>query len=157
MQANPPGPKGITPLHLAALQPEGSIAALAILQHCPPEEWTHCLTDDGLSPSDFARKAGNHTFDQEMSARIAPSTVPKAFLRAESEGCGSADPEVAKFGTSPTTSGSSKESGFCLERELFGKAKAGARGENECVPGPNTVSDSETGGSDSDCELWPMC
>ena len=152
MQVNPVGPKGITPLHLAALQ-NGS-AALTILEHCPLEEWTRSLTPDGFSPKDFARKAGNHNLVQRVSARIAAAipTPPGSIRLVESPGGGKTDAAVAKFGTSPTTSGSSKESGFCLEAGRFG-----ARGpicHAECVPGPNTVSDSETGESDSECELW---
>lgn len=152
MQANPVGPKGITPLHLAALQEGGATAALILLDHCPPEEWTHCLTLDGLSPSDFARKAGNHSLERDISARLAAATFPPSFRQDEITGGGGAEAAVAKFGTSPTTSGSSKESGFCLGTGRCAPGRSAC--DAECVPGPNTVSDSEAGGSDSECELF---
>ena len=139
-------------MHLAALQ--GGNAALTLLEHCSQDEWTRTLTKDGFSPKDFARKAGNHSLVQRVSARITAAipTPPVSFRLAGSAGGGKSDAAVAKFGTSPTTSGSSKESGFCLEAGRFGSRSSLCKAE--CVPGPNTVSDSETGGSDSECELW---
>lgn len=156
LQANPAGPKGITPLHLAALQEGGSRAAVALLGHCPLKEWTQTLTHDGLSPSDFAKKAGNHGIERDIMCWTAAATSPRSFPLLDSVEGGKEDQAVAKFGTSPATSGSSKESGFCIETGRFGLGRGLPAGDADYRPGPNTVSDSEAGGSDSETELWPM-
>jgi hypothetical protein len=156
MQANPAGPKGVTPLHLAALHERGSCMAVALLDHCRMEEWTHTLTHDGLSPSDFAKKTGNHGMEREITDRTASATPPRSFRPLESVSGGRAYQAAVKFGTSPATSGSSKDSEFCLETGRFGPGRGLPACTTDFRPGPNTVSESEAGGSDSECELWPM-
>jgi hypothetical protein len=127
--------------------------AVALLDHCRMEEWTHTLTHDGLSPSDLAKKTGNHGMEWEITTTATP---PTSFPSLESVSGGRADQAAVKFGTSPATSGSSKDSEFCLETGRFGPGRGLAACTTDFRPGPNTVSESEAGLSDSECELWPM-
>ena len=70
------GPMGLTPLHLAALLPDAACARqmVALLLRgsaAGPAAWEALLTADGLSPADFARRAGHR--DLAPPAAAAPS------------------------------------------------------------------------------------
>ena len=82
MQANQPGLKGITPLHLAALCKPGSAFARLLCSYTGFEEWCSCRTEDGMSPSDFALMAGNTHLDLEIKAVISSRTCTKAIPSA---------------------------------------------------------------------------
>lgn len=128
MQANPPGPKGITPLHLAALQKQGSGLPCLITAHCGLEAWLDCLTDDGTSPSEFARLAGNQALDDDVRAKIRQQRLQ--IEMREKESCQRQSHEsrhraispigwTTAFG-SPTNSTSSKETELFLDSQLHG-------------------------------------
>ena len=62
-QCDVAGPRGLTPLHLATLVQDPVVAArtaLLLLNNCEPGvlAWKEAVTDDGLSPADFASRAG---------------------------------------------------------------------------------------------------
>ena len=72
MQANSAGPRGITPLHLAAIRENAGAFARLLTSYSSSGAWLDCKTDDGLSPSDFAEMAGNTELDAVMKAQLAP-------------------------------------------------------------------------------------
>ena len=67
MQADAKDCSGLTPLHLAAIAPDDSLAE-KVLQACTcsPSTWFTAAANDGLTPAHFAARLGRHC----LNARI---------------------------------------------------------------------------------------
>lgn len=137
------GEKGITPLHMAAISKSGAGSAHLLTSYGNASQWTSCITQDGLSPSDFARMAGNSALDAEMKAlirlqRCASDSQPIPVSSDSGR-------QLDKFNllekcSSPANSSSSKDTAICLD---FGRS----RRESTLVG----WSDDESSDSDCDC------
>lgn len=141
-QVEHPGPGGITPLHLAALQNDDGQAARLVAGYCGAEAWTASLTWDGLSPSDFSRRMGLHAIDQEIRMLAA------------------AEPEMA------AGSGDDSAEGRDLEMEAAEEGSEAAAGQFVLEMGADAANEAESEvqlllGSNAprvaaeSCVLWP--
>ena len=96
-QATVSGPRGLTPLHLAALLPDAGAMArlLCTAGAAPPSAWHAAVTDDGLTPHVFAARTSDsrcldawfcqqgHGLDVH-SVQEAPRSVLSQQLQSES-------------------------------------------------------------------------
>ena len=146
VQASLVGPKGITPLHLAAMSKSSTAPACLIASYCGASQWTVCTTHDGLTPSDFAVMAGNAALDAQMKACISPGRPQ--FCPSVCQpipGTSDTSDRHEKFALreqfgSPSNSSSSKDTAICVD---FGRCGA--------VEAQVEWSDGSYSDSDSDC------
>lgn len=68
MQATWKGPGGLTPLHLAALLPNGEAMAMQLCITFGAKQWLTAATDDGFTPAQFAIKAGKRALTQAVTS-----------------------------------------------------------------------------------------
>jgi hypothetical protein len=94
-RADAPGPRGLTPLHLAAVLPDPRAAAavaLLIVAACEPgaDAWASARTADGLSPADFAARLGRGELEAALRLGAAAPAPPLAapVAPAPSSCCG---------------------------------------------------------------------
>lgn len=146
MQASLMGPKGITPLHLAAMSQKSTASAHLIASYCGASQWIECTTHDGLSPSDFAVMAGNVSLDAQMKACICQSrpqlcpTDCQPIPGVSETGREHGGLDLLEKCGSPANSSSSKDTAICVDFGRSGRGKMLAE-----------WSDDDSSESDCDC------
>ena len=78
LQADVRGPRGLTPMHLAALSPAtAAISRLLVSKSSPgPSAWFWVAADDGLTPASFAERLGRPERNADMLQRAIAAGAP---------------------------------------------------------------------------------
>ena len=72
------GPRGLTPMHLAALSPAAAALSRLLAAKCAPgpAAWFWVAADDGLTPASFAERLGTPERNAEMLQRAIVARAP---------------------------------------------------------------------------------
>ena len=75
------GPRGLTPMHLAALSPAAAAISRLLAAKCAPgpAAWFWVTADDGLTPASFAERLGTPERNADMLQRAIVAGAPCEF------------------------------------------------------------------------------